>query len=38
MGDDGKLLIGYEMKAKPKMFVGAAEAPFADIFEILFGK
>lgn len=34
MRDEAKLLSGYEMKAPPKMFVGAAENPFADPFEI----
>ncbi|MHC1742669.1 MAG: methylenetetrahydrofolate reductase [Syntrophobacteraceae bacterium] len=34
MRDQGKLLSGYEMKVKPNMFVGAAENPFADPFDI----
>jgi len=34
MCDEGKLLSGYEMKEKPNIFVGAAENPFADPFEI----
>lgn len=34
MCDEGKLLSGHEMKVKPKLFVGAAENPFADPFEI----
>lgn len=34
MRDDGKLLSGYEMKVRPQMFLGAAENPFADPFEI----
>jgi methylenetetrahydrofolate reductase (NADPH) len=34
MCEDGKLLSGHEMKVKPEMFIGAAENPFADPFEI----
>jgi methylenetetrahydrofolate reductase (NADPH) len=34
MCDEGKLLSGHAMKVKPSMFVGAAENPFADPFEI----
>lgn len=34
MCDEGKLLSGYEMPVKPNIFVGAAENPFADPFEI----
>ena len=34
MCDEGKLLSGHEMKVKPSIFVGAAENPFADPFEI----
>lgn len=34
MRDDGKLLSGFEMKVRPQMFIGAAENPFADPFEI----
>ncbi len=34
MRDEGKLLSGVEMKERPKMFIGAAENPFADPFEI----
>jgi len=34
MCDEGKLLSGFEMKVKPNIFVGAAENPFADPFEI----
>jgi methylenetetrahydrofolate reductase (NADPH) len=34
MRDDGKLLSGFEMKVRPNMFIGAAENPFADPFEI----
>jgi methylenetetrahydrofolate reductase (NADPH) len=34
MRDDGKLLSGFEMKQRPEMFIGAAENPFADPFEI----
>jgi methylenetetrahydrofolate reductase (NADPH) len=34
MRDDGKLLSGFEMKTRPEMFIGAAENPFADPFEI----
>jgi methylenetetrahydrofolate reductase (NADPH) len=32
--DEGKFLGGEEVKGKPMMFVGAAENPFADPFEI----
>jgi methylenetetrahydrofolate reductase (NADPH) len=35
MRDDGMLLSGFEMKeGRPEMFIGAAENPFADPFEI----
>jgi len=35
MRDDGKLLGGFEMhEHRPQMFIGAAENPFADPFEI----
>jgi methylenetetrahydrofolate reductase (NADPH) len=35
MRDDGRLLGGYEMaEGRPQMFIGAAENPFADPFEI----
>lgn len=34
MRDEGKFLGGDEIKRPPKMFVGAAENPFADPFEI----
>jgi methylenetetrahydrofolate reductase (NADPH) len=34
MRDEGKLLSGFEMKVRPQMFIGAAENPFADPFEI----
>lgn len=34
MREQGKLLNDFEMKHAPKMFVGAAENPFADPFEI----
>ncbi|MDA8308843.1 MAG: methylenetetrahydrofolate reductase [Deltaproteobacteria bacterium] len=34
MRDEGKLLSGFEMDARPQMFIGAAENPFADPFEI----
>ncbi len=34
MRDEGKLLSGFEMKVRPEMFLGAAENPFADPFEI----
>jgi len=35
MRDDGKLLGGFEMQEhRPQMFIGAAENPFADPFEI----
>jgi methylenetetrahydrofolate reductase (NADPH) len=34
MRDDCKLLSGHEMNACPQMFIGAAENPFADPFEI----
>lgn len=33
MRDEGKLLSGDEIEGKPKMFIGAAENPFADPFE-----
>ena len=34
MRDEGKFLGGEEIKGKPALFVGAAENPFADPFEI----
>jgi methylenetetrahydrofolate reductase (NADPH) len=34
MRDEGKLLSGFELKKRPEMFIGAAENPFADPFEI----
>ena len=35
MRDDGRLLGGYQMEhGRPEMFIGAAENPFADPFEI----
>ena len=34
MRDDGKFLGGEEIKGVPKLFIGAAENPFADPFEI----
>lgn len=35
MRDEGRLLGGYEMvEGRPEMFIGAAENPFADPFEI----
>ncbi len=34
MRDDGKLLSGFELPVRPKMFIGAAANPFADPFEI----
>jgi methylenetetrahydrofolate reductase (NADPH) len=35
MRDEGRLLGGYELpEGKPQMFIGAAENPFADPFEI----
>jgi methylenetetrahydrofolate reductase (NADPH) len=34
MRDEGKLLSGFEMKVRPEIFIGAAENPFADPFEI----
>jgi methylenetetrahydrofolate reductase (NADPH) len=34
MRDDGKLLGGHEFECRPQMFIGAAENPFADPFEI----
>jgi methylenetetrahydrofolate reductase (NADPH) len=33
MRDEGKDLSGYELNLAPKMFIGAAENPFADPFE-----
>ncbi|HEX7474618.1 MAG TPA: methylenetetrahydrofolate reductase [Dehalococcoidales bacterium] len=33
MRDEGKDLSGYELNETPKMFIGAAENPFADPFE-----
>jgi methylenetetrahydrofolate reductase (NADPH) len=32
--DEGKFLSGEEVKGKPNMFIGCAENPFADPFEI----
>jgi methylenetetrahydrofolate reductase (NADPH) len=32
--DDGKFIGGEEVKGKPMLFIGAAENPFADPFEI----
>jgi len=32
--DDGKFLSGEEVKGKPSLFIGAAENPFGDPFEI----
>lgn len=34
MRDEGKFLGGHEMEVRPQMFIGAAENPFADPFEI----
>jgi len=34
MRDEGKFLGGEEVKGVPKLFIGAAENPFADPFEI----
>jgi len=34
MRDEGKFLGGEELKGSPRMFIGAAENPFADPFEI----
>ncbi|MDR3569794.1 MAG: methylenetetrahydrofolate reductase [Syntrophobacteraceae bacterium] len=34
MRDEGKLLSGHEMDVRPQMFIGAAENPFADPFEV----
>jgi methylenetetrahydrofolate reductase (NADPH) len=34
MRDDGKFAGGEEVKGKPMLFIGAAENPFADPFEI----
>jgi methylenetetrahydrofolate reductase (NADPH) len=34
MRDDGRFLGGEELKGKPILFIGAAENPFADPFEI----
>jgi methylenetetrahydrofolate reductase (NADPH) len=34
MRDEGKFLGGEEIKGKPVLFIGAAENPFADPFEI----
>jgi methylenetetrahydrofolate reductase (NADPH) len=34
MRDEGKFLSGEEIKGVPKIFIGAAENPFADPFEI----
>ena len=34
MRDDGKLLGGAEIKGRPNLFIGAAENPFGDPFEI----
>jgi methylenetetrahydrofolate reductase (NADPH) len=33
MRDEGKDMSGYELNVAPKMFIGAAENPFADPFE-----
>ena len=33
MRDEGKDMSGYELNGAPKMFIGAAENPFADPFE-----
>jgi methylenetetrahydrofolate reductase (NADPH) len=33
MRDEGKDMSGYELNEAPKMFIGAAENPFADPFE-----
>jgi len=33
MRDDGKDMSGFELNSPPKMFIGAAENPFADPFE-----
>jgi methylenetetrahydrofolate reductase (NADPH) len=34
MRDEGKLLSGFEMEVRPEIFIGAAENPFADPFEL----
>jgi methylenetetrahydrofolate reductase (NADPH) len=34
MRDDGKFISGEEVKGKPNIFIGCAENPFADPFEI----
>jgi len=34
MRDEGKFIGGEEIKGKPMLFIGAAENPFADPFEI----
>jgi methylenetetrahydrofolate reductase (NADPH) len=34
MRDDGKFISGEEVKGKPSIFIGCAENPFADPFEI----
>jgi methylenetetrahydrofolate reductase (NADPH) len=34
MRDEKKLMNGFEMDVSPRMFIGAAENPFADPFEI----
>ena len=34
MRDEGKFIGGEEIKGAPKLFIGAAENPFADPFEI----
>ncbi|MBM3300439.1 MAG: methylenetetrahydrofolate reductase, partial [Deltaproteobacteria bacterium] len=34
MRDEGKFLSGEDIKGAPKLFIGAAENPFADPFEI----
>jgi methylenetetrahydrofolate reductase (NADPH) len=34
MRDEGLLLSGFELKHRPNMFIGAAENPFADPFEL----
>ncbi|MDO8568173.1 MAG: methylenetetrahydrofolate reductase [Dehalococcoidales bacterium] len=33
MRDEGKDMSGFELKEAPRMFIGAAENPFADLFE-----
>jgi methylenetetrahydrofolate reductase (NADPH) len=34
MRDEGRLLGGFEFEHRPQMFIGAAENPFADPFEV----